>query len=137
MRVLERVGNLGNDVGGGVERDALGIFQHLVQRASLEQFHRDVGRFALLADVENRHDVRVAEPTRGARFAQEADADLVDHVLRQVRQQSLQRDLALEDEIDRAVNHPHGTPAQLSQDAITAKHLLSHLPAFPSLPQHQ
>jgi len=137
VRVLERFGNLGNDVGGGMERDALGILQHLVQRASLEQFHRDVGRFTLLADVENRHDIRVAEPTRGARFAQEPDADLVDHVLRQVREQRLQRDLALEDEIDRAVNCPHSTPAKLSQDAITAKHLLSHLPAFPSLPQHQ
>jgi len=111
--------------------EPLGVLQHLVQRASLEQFHRDVGRVALLADVENRHDVRVAEPARGARFAQEADADLVDHILRQVRQQRLQRDLALDDEIDRAVNRTHGTPAELSQDAITAQQLLYHCP--PSL----
>jgi hypothetical protein len=130
VRVLERVGHLGDDVGGAVERDALGILQHLLQRSPLQELHRDVGGAGFLADIEDRHDVEMVQPPRGARLAQEANSHVADHVLRQVGQQRLEGDLALDERIDGAIYDSHGAAAKFAEDAVPPKRFQCHCRAF-------
>jgi len=121
VRVLERVGDLRGQVGGGLQRDALRVLEHLLQRAALEQLHRDISDAVLLAHVVDDDDVGVIEPAGGARFAQEALPHLGHHLLRQIGKQRLQRDLALDQRVDGAEHRAHRAASQLSQDPVTAK----------------
>ncbi len=99
LRVVERVGHLRGDLRRRGERGARQLAQHLLQRASLEQLHRDVGHAGVLADVEDGDDIRMVEAAGRARFAQEALAHLVQDLGRQLRQQRLDRDFALDQRI--------------------------------------
>ena len=46
--------------------------QQLRQRLALDELHHEVGDVPFDAEVDHRHDVRVAELTRGARLPEEA-----------------------------------------------------------------
>ena len=48
------------------------VAQDLVEPAPVNELHGVIGQARRLADVEDRHDVRVVQPRRGLRLAQEA-----------------------------------------------------------------
>src|SRR5258706_4747418 len=101
-----------------------------MQRAALEQLHRDVGDALVLADVEDGDDARVVEPAGRAGLAQEALAHLAEDVLGQIGQQRLERHLALDQRVDRAVHDAHRAASELAHDPVTAERLL-HVQSSP------
>ena len=90
--------------------------ERLAQRAALDQLHRDVERAAFVADVVHRHDVRVVERRGGAGLALEALAAVC--VRRELGPQALDRDLAPEPRVARAVDLAHASRAERAQDLV-------------------
>jgi len=133
LRVVERVGHLRHQLRGRRVRQALAFLEDLLQRAALEQLHRDVGDALVHADVVDGDDVGVVEAAGRARLAQEALAHLVHDVGRQVGQQRLDGHLALDERVDRPVHGAHRAAPELTEDPVTAEGLL-HLPIVPYLP---
>ena len=100
------------------DRQPRRLAQDLLQRLALEQLHRDVGDAVLLADVVDGDDVGMVEAAGRARLAQEALAHLAHDLRGQVRQQRLDRDVALDERIDGAVHRAHGAAAELGDDDV-------------------
>ena len=69
-----------------------------------------------LADVEDRHDVRVRELRRRLRLAREAHAD--GDVVRELRRQDLDRDRAVEPQVAGAVHDRHAPATDFALDRI-------------------
>src|SRR5436190_1474554 len=122
MRVVEPVSDLRRNVGGFLHRHLLRVAQHVLQRAALQQLHRDVRHAVLLAHVIDLDDVRVVQPPGGFRFAQEPHAHLPGDVLGQVRVERLDRDLALDERIEGAIDRANRAAAEFSQHPVTAEH---------------
>jgi hypothetical protein len=61
-----------------------------------------------------------------ARLADEALAHLFHDLARQVRQQRLDRDFAVDERVERAVDGAHRSPPQLAHDAVTAQRFQVH-----------
>ena len=125
-RMVEAFGDLRNQLGHLVEGQALAGFHHLLQRASLEELHRDVGDAVLLADVVDRDDVRMVQPAGGFRLAQKTFADFLERLGRQRRVERLDRDFALDQRIDGAIHHAHRAAPQLSSDPIASECFFCH-----------
>ena len=83
--------------------------QERVQVAARDVAHDEVQRPGLLAGGVHRHDVRVVDRRRHARLAAEALAKL--GVAGEVGGDDLQRDRALEVELQRAVDDAHAAAA--------------------------
>ena len=94
VRVAERLQDLLGEVDRDVRRQRAALAHELLQRAPVDQLHRDVGRPVPLGAVEDADDVRVREPRRGLRLAPEALAEL--RVLGEAPAQQLQRHAAAE-----------------------------------------
>jgi hypothetical protein len=103
MRVVERTGDLAHDPQRGVR--VLGDERGGRAGAARLVFHRHVRGARVLADVEDRDDVRMAQVRGDARFAQEAPCRA--RVLREGRRQHLQRDLARERLLHGEVHQRH------------------------------
>ena len=67
MRLIERAGDLNGDTEDLVKLEA-STFQPLFKRVSLEMFEHQIGDAVMLADVEQRADVRMLQRRDGFRF---------------------------------------------------------------------
>ena len=101
---------------GGGRAVAAEVAEHAVEPAPLDPLHRVVAEAADLADVEDRDDVRVVQPGGGPRLVQEPSAAV--RVGRGVGAEHLQRDRAVEPDVDRLVDDPHAAAAQLADDPV-------------------
>jgi hypothetical protein len=89
------------------------------QRLAFQVLHHEEGGAALVADVEERADVRVIELRNGLRFAVEALAEL--RVGGQRAGKGFDRNGAIQPRIERLVNLAHAAGAQLGDDFIGAE----------------
>ena len=92
------------------------LVQALGERRALDQLHHEVVRLALAAHVEQRADVRVVERRHDFRFALEARAHV--RIRAQVLGQHLDRHLAAESRVARAVDLTHSSRAQRGEDLV-------------------
>ena len=93
----------------------------MLQRRALQQFHRDVTASLVFADFEDGADVRMAQRSGGARFAQEAlERQLV---LRNVVRQKLQRDHAPQLGVFGFVHNAHAAATKPFYNAILRDNL--------------
>ena len=91
-------------VRAGGERPLL--IEHLGERATFEQLHRDVEHaVGLFAEVEDARRVRVIEPRRGARLGVEAHHEL--GIVTQLVGQNLERDELVEGDLLGAIHDAH------------------------------
>ena len=106
---------------GGLAHAERPVAQPRAQRLALEQLRHDVELVAVLARVEDRDDVGVRERRDRLGFGLEARqrVGVVDEVLRQ----HLDRDVALEPRIARAVHLAHPAGAERRQDLVRAEAL--------------
>ncbi len=90
------------------------LFDHLVQTQALDELHDVIGRAVVLADAEDRHDVRVVELGGSLGLALEPQPLLVvaDHLGRQ----DLQCHMAAERNLLGLVDHAHPAMADLADD---------------------
>src|SRR3712207_495041 len=92
----------------------------LLERAPLQVLHRDVRRPVPLAAVEDADDVGVLQPGGARRLAAEALHELL--VLGEAPMQELERDVAPELLVDRAVDVGHPARPDAVLDAVAAVH---------------
>ena len=105
VRAVERDSGLGEPLQRLSGRDAA-LAEPIVDGAAVEVLHDDVRLLPVLADVEDRDDVRRArEPRGGQRLAPEARAHLL--FRRMALGEELDGDFPLEDGIRRAVDLAH------------------------------
>ena len=104
----------------------LGVLgEDVAERLLVHELHRDVGRVAVAADVENGHDVGVRDGAGGARLAQEAgDIFLVDAEL--VLEQ-LDRDRAVDVGVAGAIDARHRPFADELGDFVAADFIQARL----------
>ena len=103
----------------GLARRQPATGEHRAQRLALEQLLDDVGSVVVRADVVDGGDVGMVEDARGLRFLLEA-AQAV-RVLRERGGQHLDRDLASEARVLRAVDLAHSPGADLAEDLVGAE----------------
>ena len=115
MRVRERVGNLERVAARHIERQRAAV-QTLLQRDALHELHAQVGPAVVLADVVHVADIRMGEPRRLPRLGQQA------RVGRRVAAapQHLERVIALEPQMPRAVHVAHPAGSQPLDDLVVA-----------------
>jgi hypothetical protein len=132
---MHEAGGAGRDqTPGDLDADAPGLrlahltaIEQLPQRFALEQFDHHERVAILHADVEHFHDVRVIE--RGG------DAGLAEEPLRRepIRradgQHHLQRDLAIETRVGRAIHDAHATARDQAVDAVRSDEVPGGRPA--------
>ena len=108
------------DLDAEIDRPALCqrrlLLDHLLERAPGEVLHRDVVGAVVLAAVEHVHHVRVVERRRRRGLALEALHELA--VAREAAVQHLDRDLAAEVAVLRAVHVGHAARAEPVDDAV-------------------
>ena len=105
-----------------------------VEPLALDELHGIVADLAVLADLEDRHDVGVVELRRRPRLAAEAGQRL--EVLRDLPGQDLQGHAAAEGDLLGLVDHAHAAPADLAEDPVVA-HLAQGRQGRPPLPQRR
>ena len=91
----------------GIQR---AVGQTRTQRHAVEQLHHGVGRVALVAELEDRDDVRMRERRDGQRLTLEARERL--RVGRRGRRQHLDGDIAMEPEVARPIDLAHAPGPQ-------------------------
>ena len=92
------------------------VLEHAVQPAPLDPLHGVVAQPADLADVEDRHDVRVVQPGGGAGLVQEPPPGR--RVGRRVDAQHLERHRPVEPHVHGLVDRPHSAATQLAHDPV-------------------
>ena len=90
----------------------------LAKRLAFEKLGDDPGRPLVHADVVDREDIRVIQAARGARFLFEPA--LAIGIARECRRQDLDRDVALQLRIARAIDLAHAADAETSEDLESA-----------------
>jgi hypothetical protein len=106
-----RHGNPVLDRSCGIQR---AVNQTCTQRHAVEQLHHGVGRVALVAELEDRDDVRMRERRDGQGFTLEARERL--RVGRCGRRQHLDGDIAMEPEVARPIDFAHAPRPQGAND---------------------
>ena len=124
--VVERLGDLADDLGDTFERERGLLDEELLDVLPLDVLHRDERRFrgGILPDVVNRHDVRVGEDARGLRLPQEAllELALLDVVFAH-RADRLERHETADDRVAAQVDDAHGALPQLANHLVAAEPL--------------
>ena len=118
VRGAERAGDLDRVGDRLVDRQPAHAADALLQRLALDVLEDDVRAAVLLAGVDHADDVRVGELGDGARLAAEA-LELVG-VRRDLAVHQLDRDLALERRVERAVDRRHPAGPDLGVEAVPA-----------------
>ena len=97
------------------------------QVAAAQQLHGNVRGAVVFARVVDRDDVRVIEPPRHFRLAEELGPRLFDLVGVELGRERnrLQGDLAVDHRVERAVDDAHRALAELVDDLVTTQ-LLGH-----------
>ena len=122
VRVPEALQHLDDDRDLAPEVEGGLVAQDVQEVAALQQLHDDVGRaVGVVAEIEDRHDVRVHHPRDGPSFALEAQ--LVLRLVRELREHHLERDVALEVGIEGLEDGSHAPPAEEPHDAVLADRL--------------
>ena len=116
----QRVGELDADVEhvGDAQRPASDA---VAQRLALQQFHHEVGRALVHADVVNRADAGMAERAGGPRLEAEALEGAVAAERR--HRQELQRHLAAQSGVFRHPDHAHAAGAELTLKLVRTDEL--------------
>ena len=101
------------------------LLQPLAQRDAIDELHRDKHRLALTgqrADVVHRDHVRMREPRERLRFADEPRLGIAAGATGPavVRLQELDRDLAIELGVERAIDDAHAARAQHVEHDVAA-----------------
>jgi hypothetical protein len=127
-RVAAR-GERRSDRVGHVERSSLveraDAREHVRQRLAFDDVHHEERHVALLPDEVNRHHARMFQLGLDARLAKKT---LTRRVRR--REEHLQRDLALEARVPRAIHGAHPAAPQTRVDAKVPERLPDQLVAF-------
>ena len=100
------------------------LFDSLLDRPALQELHHDEGTPVLLTELVDGADVRVRERGSKARFALEARQPGGVGVV--FLAQELDRHLAIETEIFRAIDDTHAALAELVEHAIVGNDRLGH-----------
>jgi hypothetical protein len=108
VRVLERVADLGHDRQGLARREAALAHQPAQVRA-LDELHQQEPALARLAEIVDAHDAGMVEPREQACLAQEALGEA--RVPGRAGREDLERDVAVELPVPRAVDDPHAALA--------------------------
>ena len=103
----------------GTARSRLSSSEHGIEALALDELHHVVGRFVLLADAEDRHDVGMVQLGGGPGLALEPPP-LLD-VSERLRGQDLEGDVPAERDLLGLVDDPHAAAADLAEDAIVAE----------------
>ena len=117
-----RGGEPGRDLRGDLERLARrqrAADQALAQRLAVEQLHRGEGDLAVLAEIEDRQDVRMRERRDRLGLALEARQRV--GVGGEMRRQDLDRHLAVELGVAGAEDLAHPALAELGDDLVGAE----------------
>lgn len=120
-------------------RQALGDFAGQLQRAwhgeapaaqpvaqlfAANELHGNEGDALRFAHLMDHGNVRVLEGGGGLGFLDEAAPPL--GVSHQIRRKNLEGNLAVEVQVDRAINDPHSAPANLLEDFVVRDRLANH-----------
>ena len=117
VRGVERLGGLAQPAQRGVVGEVAAGLEALAERAAAHQLHDHEHAAGVLADVVDRHDVRVRrEPRGGAGFALEALAGAL--VLGEVRGKHLDRDGAAEQLVMGLPDGRHPAVGEMADDAV-------------------
>ena len=119
VRLGEPARDLGRDFEGLLDGERAG-FQQLPQRPAVDQLHGQVRRGLRLADLEDRDDVGMIQRGRGARLEREAREPFL--ILEELLRQHLQRDLAAEPRVERAVDLSHPAHTEPVDDLEGTEH---------------
>ena len=117
--LVVRGGETARDVSGDIHRFADGqgsIGDPLAQGLALEQLHHRVGMAVALPDVEDRQDVGVRQRRNRVRFALEARQRL--RISGDGRRNNLDRDVAIQPPVARAIDLAHAARAERSDDGV-------------------
>jgi hypothetical protein len=123
VRGLQRHRNLHAEVDHLVDRQRT-FFDSLLDRPALQELHDDEGTSVLLTELVNGADVGVRERGGKTRFALEARQPGGVGVV--FLAQELDRHLAIETEIFRAIDDTHAALAELVEHAIVGNDRLGH-----------
>src|SRR5262245_47125566 len=115
---LVRDGERYPGVGRRIAPQSLQLVDNLIEGLSLDELHGVEGGLAVLADLENRHDVRVMQLRRRLRLAAEALQGT--SVAREPDRQQLEGDAASQRQLLRLVDDAHAATAQLADNPVTA-----------------
>ena len=88
----------------------------MLQRRTLQQFHRDEGRSAVFVNVVDRANVRMIERRSGLRLAAESFERCF--VLYYLARQEFQRHLPAQLRVFCAIHHAHSATADFFDDAV-------------------
>ena len=124
MGLGETVGGLHGDVEKPLRRERLPRRQELAKGLSVHELHRDVGGSLGFADVVDRQDVRVVQGRGRARFLLEALAAI--GMGGRVGRQHLDRHVASEPGVGRAIDLSHPARADRGGDAVLAETAADH-----------
>src|SRR5262245_12542335 len=100
----------------------------MLQRLAFQQLHYDEPLAVVLADVEERADVRMVERRCDARLALEAFDRL--RIARQLGRQDFDGDLPAKPAVLGAIDDTHTATAELFDDAVVRKGLADHRRKF-------
>ena len=120
VSVAQALGHLLGDVHRFGEADRA-LFHPGAELGSLQKLHRHVGDLALLAEIVDRDDLRMAEPSGGLGF--EEEARLVFRVRGRIFRENdgLERDGAVESGVFALVDDPHRAAAEFARDFVAAE----------------
>ncbi len=126
VRVVERLGDLADDLGDALERERRLLGDELLEVLPLDVLHRDERgvRLGVLADVVHRDDVRVGQDPRGLGFAEEPllELSLLDVVLAHGADR-LERHEPADDGVAAEVDDAHGALPQLADHLVATEPL--------------
>ncbi len=113
---VQRISDLGRDRDRPPARDVPLAAQHRLEVHAVDEPHRDEQAAVRLARVVDRNDVRVVEACGEARLAQETLAEAL--VVRELLDEQLEGDGALEAHVLRPVDLAHATASDESADLV-------------------
>src|SRR6266508_3323714 len=119
VSIIERSRDRPDDPDRIAELERAALLEDQMQRAAAQILHRDIAQPILLANIEDRDDIGVAQVGRGDRLTLEAPREL--RIDRQLRRQHLERDDALELRIERSIHPRHAAAPDLLLNQIAAK----------------
>ena len=105
-------------------RPVIRVLQLAVERAAVDELHREIERALIIADLVHRHDVVVPEACRRLSFVEEtADVPAIEGG---TAGEHLQGDGSLEPFVEGLVDDPHAASADLSDDSMAADAFRTH-----------
>ncbi len=119
---IERRAAFENDLHHLRDRQQVVAVGMLVQCAAFDQLHHDVVMVALDRGIEDVYDVRMVELAHHGRFGHKEFLELAALLIagKAGRIEYLDRDFAIGERIDAAINHAGGTSAEFVEDGILA-----------------